>query len=327
MRGMAKRALLVGIDDYRAVPPLAGSVADAEAMADMLSTNDDGAPNFHCKVYTAPGSGGDITRATLRAKWEALFGSFDGDVLFYFSGHGQATAVGGYLVTQEGTAQDPGLPMNDLLVLANQSKARSVLLILDCCYSGSLGNAPVLQPDGSMSPVAQLRAGVTVLAASRPTETSLEIGGHGVFTGLLLGALAGGAADVRGRVSAASLYAYVEAVLGAWDQRPLYKSYASHLEPVRLCNPAVSDALLRELPQLFEKPDATRALDPSYEETSPAAVAERVATFNKFKTLRNAGLLVTVGGEDFYWAAMRSGAIKLTPLGQFYWRLAESWGI
>jgi Caspase domain len=322
---MARRALLVGIDDYHGVPALAGCVADAQAMADMLSTNDDGGPNFHCRLLTAPRS--EVTRAALRAKWEALFGSFDGDVLFYFSGHGLATTVGGYLVTQEGTPQDPGLPMNDLLLLANQSKARSVLLILDCCYSGSLGHAPVLQPDGSMSPVAQLRAGVTVLAASRPTEVSLEVDGHGVFTGLLLGALAGGAADVRGRVSAASLYAYVEAVLGAWDQRPLYKSYASHLEPVRLCAPAVSDALLRELPQLFDRPGATLVLDPSYEETAPVAVPERVALFRKFKTLRNAGLLATVGGDDLYWAAMRNGAIKLTPLGQFYWRLAETWRI
>ncbi len=255
---MTKRALVVGIDQYDRVGPLNGCVADATSMAALLDRNDDGSLNFDCRVLTSPGPV-PITRAVLREQWDDLFRHFDGDVLFYFSGHGTPTSLGGYLVTQDGTPGDPGLAMNDIVTLANRSRARTVLLILDCCFSGSVGNPPNLQSD--VENQAQLREGVTILAASRPTEPAMEVGGHGVFTKLVIGALRGGAADVRGRVSAASVYAYAEAALGAWDQRPLYKSHAARLDPIRTCEPKVSDAILRELPTYFRRPDYEFQLD------------------------------------------------------------------
>jgi hypothetical protein len=119
---------------------------------------------------------------------------------------------------QDGSLEDPGLAMNDVLTLANRSKAQSVLLILDCCFSGSIGNPPNLQSD--VENQAQLREGVTILAASRPTQPSMEVGDHGVFTNLVIGALRGGSADVRGRVSAASIYAYAEAALVPGSSAP-----------------------------------------------------------------------------------------------------------
>jgi uncharacterized caspase-like protein len=243
---MPKRALLVGINDYDHFTSLNGCVADAEAMTEVLRRNGDGSVNFECRPLTSPGLQ-PVTRSALRQKWRELFQDFRGDVLFYFSGHGTPTEVGGYLVTQEGTTDDPGLAMQDMVDMANKSSASSVMLILDCCFSGSAGNPASVQ-GGGLESQAILREGVTILAASRPTQVSMEIGGHGVFTNLVLGALRGGAANVRGQVSAASIYAYAEAALGAWDQRPLYKSHAAHLEPVRVCEPVVPDALLREMP-------------------------------------------------------------------------------
>lgn len=319
---MTRRALLVGIDDYDNVEPLSGAASDARAMAEILSTHEDGSRNFDCRILTSPGQNPRITRGFLRTKIEELFSNFPGDVLFYFSGHGAPTMVGGHLMVQDGTLDDPGIPMNDLLTIANRPGHRSALLILDCCFSGSLGNPTNLQ-SGHLDNQAQLREGVTILAASRPTERAREIGGHGVFTELVVGALKGGAADVRGMVSAASIYGYVEAALGAWDQRPLYKSHASNLAPVRKCEPSVPDALLRELPRLFPAADARIQLDPTFEETNKAvAKPENVAIFKKLKKLQTAGLIKNVSGDDLYWTAERSGAVYLTPLGQFYRRLA-----
>lgn len=319
---MAKRALVVGIDQYDHVNSLTGCVADASAMAEVLGRNADGSVNFECRLLTAPGPA-TITKAYLRQQWRELFHDFRGDVLFYFSGHGTPTDVGGYLVTQDGVADDPGLPMEDVVTMANKSPAETVLLILDCCFSGSTGNPAALQ-SGSIENRALLREGVTILAASRPAQVAMEVGGHGVFTNLVLGALRGGAADVRGRVSAASLYAYAEAALGAWDQRPLYKSHAAHLNPVRLCEPRVSDELLRELPHFFAMPADAYQLDMTYEETNGAAIAEHVATFKKFKRLQVAGLLKPRVGDDLYWAAERSGHVELTDLGKFYLQLVQN---
>jgi hypothetical protein len=318
---MSKRALLVGINQYDHINSLSGCVPDATAMVEVLSRNGDNSPNFDCRLLTSPGLH-PITRGFLRQQWRELFQDFRGDVLFYFAGHGTPTDVGGYLWTQDGTDDDPGLAMNDLLTLANDSQARTVLLILDCCFSGSLGSLPGA-PGGSLESRAVLREGVTILAASRASQVSMEVGGHGVFTNLVLGALRGGAADVRGRVSAASIYAYAEAALGAWDQRPLYKSHAAYLDPVRLCAPRVPDALLRELLTYFPHSDSEYRLDMTYEETSGAAVPEHVAIFKKFKKFQVAGLLRPKIGDDLYWTAERSGHVMLTDLGEFYLQLVK----
>ena len=317
----SKRALLVGIDHYQNVNPLTGCVADARGMCEILERNADGSPNYECRLLTSA-NGPAITREYLRAQWHNLFDSFDGHILFHFSGHGTPTRAGGVLVTQEGTHGDPGLSMEELLVLASRSPAKSVLLLIDCCYAGQAGDPALLQGVGNGPGQALIREGLTILAASRSTETAREVAGNGVFTKLLLGALAGGAADVRGRVSAASIYAYVEQALGSWDQRPMYKSYADHLPPVRLCKPSVPDSLLRELPSLFPKEDSLYRLDPTYEHTEKTAKPGHVAIFNKLKVLRNANLLTTKSGKDLFFIALEAGWVKLTPLGQLYWKLA-----
>lgn len=319
---MARRALLVGIDNYDYVSSLSGCVIDASAMAELLKRNEDGSPNYDCRLLTSPGSH-PVTRVELRHQWQRLFDNFTEDILFYFSGHGTPTQMGGFLVTQDGQDGDYGLPMNELLQLANSSKAREVLLILDCCYSGSLGNPPNLQRGEGIENQAQLREGVTILAASRPTEPAIEVNGHGVFTWLVMGALSGGAADVRGRVSAASIYAYVEQALGSWDQRPLYKSHANRLSPVRQCDPAVSDAILRELPHYFPDPDSHHFPDPSYEESHESARPDNVAKYKTLMKYRDAGLMKTVSGNHLYYTVIRSEPLALTPLGKFYWHLAK----
>jgi hypothetical protein len=329
---MEKRALLVGIENYDNFQNLEGCVNDVRSMRALLEQNEDKSPNYECQILVTEGSE-RVTRRELKVRWNQLFENFSGDVLFYYSGHGTPTSVGGYLVTQEGDLIEPGLAMHDLIVLANRSKARSILLILDCCYSGDIGNPANMQSGGSIENLALLREGVTILAASRATQTAALIRGQSVFTNLMSQALSGAAADVRGRVSAASIYGYVEQSLGAFDQRPVYKSHADNLPPVRKCKPAVSDDLLRELPSIFSFPDSDYEMNPSYEFSNtpeksyykpPTADPEKVIVFNKFKALRNAGLLTTCSGKDLFFVAMDSEAVKLTLLGQFYWQLAKA---
>jgi hypothetical protein len=316
-----KRALIVGIDQYQHLPPLTGCVADALSMNELLQRHDDGSSNYSCRLLTSADA--PITKDLLRSAWNGLFDNFDGHVLFHFSGHGSPTRIGGVIATQDGTQPEPGLRMDDLLLLARDSRAKSILLIIDCCFADNMGDPSFLQGTGVGQNQTYLREGLTILAASQKTETAHEAAGHGVFTKLVLGALGGGAADVRGRVSAASVYAYVEQALGPWDQRPMYKSYADRLPPVRLCKPSVPDLLLRELPRIFPLESSVFSLDPSYERTHQTAESGHIGVFNKFKVLRNANLLATRSGEDLYYVAMGSGWVRLTPLGRFYWSLAN----
>ena len=312
-----KRALLVGVNqyDHELFSNLSCCVDDAKQMEALLSTHEDGSPNYLCTRLTTDEN--EVTEAGLRAALRKLTKSAgeSDDLLFYFSGHGMVVQGEGSLVTQDANPDDEGFPMFELLRMVNRCHAGSVMVILDCCNSGEMGHT------GDSDDINQttLSEGVTILSASRDDEASQEGMLNSLFTELVMAALEGGAADVRGHVSAASVYAYVEQALGRWQQRPLYKSYARRLEPIRFCKPAVSDNTLHQIPILFRGPDVRLQLDPSWEHSHTSSKPENVEKFNHLKELRN-GRLVDTGKKDLYYLALESGSVKLTPLGRLYWQ-------
>jgi hypothetical protein len=314
-----RRALCIGIDEYRGAP-LQGCVSDADRIADILRKNHDGSPNFAVRSILAPLGEGlqTATRPVLRQALDLLFRDRAELVLLHFSGHGTVNNLDGYLVTQDATKYDEGVAMGDVLKLANDSPADSVVILLDCCSSGAFGNPPAVDNLRAL-----LREGVSVLTASRGDQPSVETGGGGLFTSLVVNALEGGAADVLGNVTAPGIYAYVEAALGAWDQRPLFKSHVSKVVPLRCCEPPLARSLLRKLPELFPLPAEDRPLDPSYEPTSPNADERNVSIFMELQSLNRVHLVTPVETPHMYDAAMQSRACRLTPSGRYYWRLAH----
>jgi len=323
---MQRRALIVGINEYDNCSHLRCAVNDALRMEALLARNDDGSVNYTVKRVTTGAGQPQITRGRLRQLLRELFEDFDGDVLFFFSGHGALTPWGGSLVTQEATNDDIGVPMDDVLLLANRSRARDIVVILDCCHSGDLGNPPILH--ALSQPLALLREGLTVMAASRPNEPAYEVGGSGMLSDAIAEGLAGGAADHVGNVSAASLFLYAERLFDAWDQRPIYKSYTGRVPTLRLCKSALDYEILQSLTKNFSSADAEIGLDPEYEaEASPEEDnperAKKREDGRAFKKLRDMRLLESVDGDDLYWAAMNSKSIRLTKLGRYYWRLVS----
>jgi hypothetical protein len=313
-----RRALCVGVDEYE-FGSLTGCVNDAQRMLKALRTHHDGSPNFDCRELVAPaGTKGHITRDRLREFLTQLFKDPADVALFHFSGHGTINNLDGYLVTQDAKKYDQGVAMGEVLKLANDSKASEVVLLLDCCFSGNLGNLPAIDNTKSL-----LREGVSILTAGRGDQPSVEAGGGGVFTSLVVDALEGGAANLLGAVSAPAVYAYVEAALGAWDQRPLFKTHVSNVLELRRCAPPIDRNILRRLPVLFPLPAEDHALDPSYERDSPAPTAANVERFEDLQALNRVHLVVPVGERHMYDAAMKSTACRLTPTGQYYWRLAR----
>ncbi len=310
-----RRALVVGIDDYPK-SPLRGCVNDATEVARLLKTHQDGSPNFDLQILTAPPF--SITRAILKGKIDDLFRDEADVALLYFSGHGFANNLGGYLVTTDAKRYDEGVSMVDVITMANNSHAREVVIFLDCCYSGALGALPALNNQ------TVLREGISLLTASRGSQVSVEIRGRGLFTSLLCAALEGGASDVLGKVTVASVYAYVDQALGAWEQRPLFKAVVSQLISLRNCSPVVPIELLRLLPRYFSSADTELPLDPSFEPDAEPRHPENEQIFSHLQKYRAARLVVPVGEEHLYYAAMNSKSCKLTPLGQFHWSLANT---
>jgi Caspase domain len=325
---VARRALIVGINTYNGGNDLNACVADAKAMADILSRHKDGERNFDCLVWLDQTEDGSvITRSKLRAALTELF-NFRGDVLLYFSGHGFLTKTGGLLCTSDATKDDWGIPMQEVVDLTNLSSAHQVLLILDCCHSGDIANPVTMNTDSGKSPLAALRENMTVIAASRATEGAIEAGGHGLFTAALVDALEGGAADHMGFVTAPALYGYVSRRFTAWDQRPVYKTNATEVLTVRECEPLIGRFQLRQLAMYFPTFDHKYRLDPEYEpedeqgNVKEPVNKEKVAIAQLFKSYRDAGLLKPSDPKlQLYWAARRSQTVELTPRGREYWWL------
>jgi Caspase domain len=310
-----RKALIVGINDYPNAP-LRGCVNDAIAISNVFGTHGDGAPNFGVKLKTSPSE--TITRATLRCEIESLFSGDPDIALLYFSGHGFINSLGGYIVTPDFKKYDEGVSMDDILKFANLSKAKDKIVILDCCHSGAFGSPAI-----TGSNVAQLSEGLSVLTASRDTESALEINGSGVFTALVVNALQGGAADLRGHVTPGSIYAYVDQALGAWDQRPIFKTNVTRFTSLRTISPPVSHATLRKLTEYFPTAQDEHKLDPTYEFTEATADPIKVAIMKDLQKFVGVGLVVPVDEEHMYFAAMNSKSCRLTALGYQYWRLVS----
>jgi caspase domain-containing protein len=310
-----RKALVVGINDYP-LAPLRGCVNDAISISSVFGTHGDGSPNFAVKLLTSPSE--TITRSRLKAEIDALFAGDPDIALLYFSGHGCINSLGGYIVTTDSKRYDEGVSMDDVLKWANQSKAKDKIVLLDCCHSGALGS-----PATTGANIAQLSEGLSILTASRDSESALEINGCGLFTALVVDAVQGGAADLRGHITPGSIYSYVDQALGPWDQRPIFKTNVTRFTSLRSVAPPVPLATLRKLTEYFPQPQDEHKLDPSYEFTESTADPAKVAIMRDLQRFVGVGLVVPVGEEHMYFAAKNSKSCRLTAYGFQYWRLVK----
>lgn len=316
-----RKALVVGIDNY-SMAPLDGCVNDATAISSYLRKHGDGSPNFEVLEKS-----NISTRKELKRLISDLFDTQVEIALFYFSGHGCKTDVDGYIVTPDYDEHDEGISMNEILKMVNESKAVNKIVILDCCYSGKFGN-------GSLSnDLTEISDGVTILTASREDQTAQESGGHGVFTNLLIEALGGGAANINGDITPGSIYSYIDQALGAWDQRPVFKTNTHSFVAVRKVVPAIELSVLRNIVDYFPSYTCEFELNPSFEYTNyqgyqpdikePFANHANVKIMKELQKMESVGLIKPVGEEHMYYAAMNSKSCKLTALGYHYWTLVK----
>lgn len=317
-----RKALVVGINNYPG-SPLRGCINDASAFGAIMETHGNGDPNFEVQLRTDVPTKGELI------EWIQNLFKGDNEVsLFYFSGHGFENDLGTYLVTPDVTRNDVGVSMTDLVVMANNSSAKNRVIILDCCHSGAAGTSPI-----TGGAITSINKGVTILTASKHDEVSMEVNGHGIFTNLLIDALQGGAADIRGDITPGSIYSYIDQALGAWEQRPVFKTNITEFISLREIPPKVPKDVLRNIIKYFPEPAHEYPLNPSYEDKNspeiphsliePYAKPENVAVFKELQKYQSVGLVVPVNAPYMYFAAMESKSCRLTALGYHYWRLVK----
>lgn len=170
-----RKALIVGVNYYEYGNPLFGCVDDAHAVKAVLERHGDGSINFDVQLFTGTGPSDTVTRSQIKDYIEKLFVDDSEIALFYFAGHGHIESSGGYLLASDSSRGDEGVSLTEILALANNSKARNKIIILDSCHSGIAGTPP------NSADNAILSEGLTILTASTQDQYATEENGRGVF--------------------------------------------------------------------------------------------------------------------------------------------------
>lgn len=321
---MRKKALIIGIDFYEHIRQLHGCVNDAYNMKSVMGRHGDGTVNFDILMMTATGAGSGLTRSDLRGAVKELFDDDSDIALFYFAGHGYLDAVDGYICSSDTADGHDGLALSDIVRMANESRAKNRLIVLDSCHAGVAG----VSRSGSMC--TELREGTTIMTASTAEQYADEHHGAGVFTTLFVDALNGGAANLVGEITPGSVYAHVDRSLGSWEQRPVFKTNVKSFVSLRQVPPQIPTAELRQLTEFFPTAGSEFQLNPTFEPERQAGDVDlpppdplNTARFAVLQRYNRVGLLVPVGAPHMWHAAMQSKSCKLTVLGEHYRRLVE----
>jgi len=319
-----RKALIVGIDYYEELAPLSGCVDDAHKVKAALDRNSDAGQtkNFQTKILTGTGPRDIVTRKQLKDEIRDLFSGDEDVVLLYFAGHGHIEATGGYLCATDTETGDDGLPMGEVLKLANSSKIANKIILLDSCHSGIAGTA---QNDPRF---AELSHGLTILTASSDKQYAHETDQGGVFTTLLVDALEGAAANLVGEITPGSVYAHIDQSLGSFArQRPIFRTNVNSFVSLRQVQAPISLEDLRAIAELFPSADFEFGLDPTFEPERPIAgvdedpIEENTRRFLILQNLNRVNLVVPVGTRNMYHAAIERRSCRLTILGEHYRRL------
>ncbi len=318
-----RKALVVGIDYYAHASGLHGCVKDAQAVRSILERNSDGSVNFDVMLSCGCGPDSVISRLELKKLARELFDGDSETALFYFSGHGHIETTGGYLLASDCQTGDDGLPLGELLTIANASKARNKVIVLDSCHSGVAGSSQA-------TPLtAELTEGTTILTASTADQYASEENGAGVFTTLFVDALNGAAGNLVGAVTPGSIYAHIDQSLGPWEQRPVFKTNVKNFVSLRKVQPSIALSDLRRITEFFPTPGFLFQLDPSFEPERqeppvPGIPPPNLVNTQKFAILQKynrVNLAVPVDAPHMWHAAMESKRCQLTVLGEHYRRL------
>ena len=221
-----RTALIIANDEYEhpGLSRLRAPAADAQALANVLSDKEIGG----FRVQTVHNAPAHIVEGHI----EDLFADSQSDdlVLLHFSGHGLKSDSGELFLATRNTRPDrlgsTAVPADFIQRCMRTSRARSIVLFLDCCYGGAFGEGVAVRGSGSANVLENFAAGRlgggrgrAVITASSAMEYAFEGNSladehqqqPSVFTAALVEGLTTGEADrdEDGLVSLNELYDYV----------------------------------------------------------------------------------------------------------------------
>lgn len=136
---MKRRGLVMGISSYVKLRPLSFCERDGEQIYNILRECEYDIPAHH---YLTSKVDHEPMRNSIIDFFTNDNISREDTLLFYFSGHGIVGDDGDYfLASSDIDPKKPfinGYSFDDLSKMIHMSKSKNIIIILDCCYSGSL---------------------------------------------------------------------------------------------------------------------------------------------------------------------------------------------
>ncbi|MGC1932213.1 MAG: tetratricopeptide repeat protein, partial [Candidatus Nitrosopolaris sp.] len=230
-----RKALIVGISDYTSLQQLDFCKNDGTEVYDVLSSLGYEISDKNKLVGEVKG---EMVEKAIRDFFGDIRNNPDDILLFYYSGHGVPDVDGDvYIASSDTDPEEPyrrGFPIEKLTKMMQRSISTRVVVILDCCYSGSAkickGNEQDAAKIGTTiidEKSRKLRGqGKYILSASQALQDAyaLTTGEHSVFTYYLLEGLKGDteSIDSEGNVTPQSLGKYVYRAIMSLplDKRP-----------------------------------------------------------------------------------------------------------
>lgn len=235
MKQHPQLAFLVGVEDYRHIQPLHTPLQDISDLGQILKTN------YCYTVHTCENPGLSNLQAFMQQiTWETqnIDNFEDAFVLIYFAGHGVAqdseAGIRGYLIPADGKRDDKAtwFSMTDLLKVVESLPCRHTLLLLDCCFSGSLRWASKYRAISGFGEQEKLysqhyrhfieRRSCQVMTSAAPDQLALDFvrrgteARHSPFAECVIRGLQGEADAIPDKViTCAELFAYLQNHLAA----------------------------------------------------------------------------------------------------------------
>lgn len=311
---MTHHAVFIGIDRHAdpEIPELTGARRDALALSASFL---DSIPELDATSLLD----GSATGEAIRAALERTLGAAEPDdtVIVTYSGHGSRDHRLIPYDTRLDDLDQTAISMGELASLFARTRARAVLCVLDCCYSGGaparvLDNSPTPRALGETVRVLE-GEGRFILAAADVNEPAWEIDGQGLLTRALLRVLSEGDEPVNLQAAMARVMEIVQAEaarLGktqtpvCWNhvQGGLYLPPLRRGEHYRAAFPETEGATVSsDLADLAEFGIPGSIID-AWRERFPELNAQQLAAVNDFRVLDGESLLVvapTSSGKTF----------------------------
>ena len=255
-----RKALIVGISDYTSLQKLDFCKNDGTEIYEVLSSL-----GYEISDKLVGEAKGERVRDAIYDFFDDKRNNLDDTLLFYYSGHGVPGADGEMYLASSDTEPDKpyrrGFSFEELRKRMENTIATKVVVILDCCYSGSakiskgkeedvakIGRLIIEQKSRKL-PEGQ---GKYILSSSQSHQEAyaLTTGKHSIFTYYLLEGLRGDteSIDSEGNVTPQSLGNYVIRAIMSLPpderprQRPMIKAEES------------GNVILASYPELREPP-------------------------------------------------------------------------